>query len=230
MRRPLRSGGSRRPPRNGVSAALARDQFETGFFSNNAQTSLAIVIPDVIEDDEAGKIADRFVQQHTGANAWRPAVVSNGADIKPLAITQRDAQYIESKQFSIEEIARMFNISAVGMLRQAVGEGSATADDFERFLKVDMAPRLRRIEMTFGADRDLFPPDEDLFPEFLPDAILKPDIQSRFAAYKDAVQGGWMTANEIRERENFPARDDGDGLQVTPVGGAPNPSQGGEDG
>ncbi len=56
----------------------------------------------------------------------------------------------------------------------------------------------------------------------LADAVLRPDIQTRYDAYRLARQGGWVTANEIREKENLPPHAQGDELQVTPVGGAPN--------
>ena len=211
--------------RETLGAALARQQYEGKFFTNNAQTSLALVVPDPVPDDQAQEIVDRFVEQHTGRNAYRPAFLSGGGDIKTLSISQHDAQYIEQQQFGIEDTARMFHITAVGMLRQAMQGAQPAKDDFERFLKVDLAPRLRRIEMAFKIDEDLFPRGDELFPEFLTDAILKPDIQARFAAYKDAVQGGWMEGNEIRERENLPQHPDGSGLQKTPVGGAPNPAE-----
>jgi HK97 family phage portal protein len=209
--------------REALGGSLARETYEAGFFSNNAQVNLALVAPDPVADDVAQEMVDRFVEQHTGRNAYRPAFLHSGADIKQLSINQRDAQYIEQKQFSIEEIARVFHITAVGMLRQAATGAPSANDDFERFLKVDLAPRLRRIEMAFKGDPDLFPRGGQLFPEFLTDAVLRPDIQSRYAAYKDAAQGGWLEGNEIRERENLPVHPQGYGLQQTPVGGAPNP-------
>jgi len=201
--------------------ALGRESFEQSFFNNNAQTTIAIVVPGPITDQEGQEIADRFVLQHTGANAYRPAVVSDGGDIKPLTLPQKDAQFIESKNFAIQDICRIFGISAMGLLDPTLSKGAG--DDFERLLKVDLAGRLRRIEMAFWGDRDVFPDREELFPEFLADAVLKPDIQSRYAAYKDGIQGGWLTANDIRPKENLPLHPDGDSLQITPVGGAPNP-------
>jgi len=71
-------------------------------------------------------------------------------------------------------------------------------------------------------DPDLFPSTSDLFPEFLTAAVLKPSMTTRFAAYKDARQGGWATPNEIRANENLPPIEGGDELLQTPVGGAPN--------
>lgn len=210
--------------RETLGVALAQQDYEGRFYSNNAQTTVAIVIPEMISDDEATGIADLYVAQHTGPNAMRPAVIRGGGDIKQLSISARDAQYVETRQMSLEDVARMFHLSAVGMLSRPTNAAVDTAsDDFERFLKVDLAPRLRRIEMALRSDVDLFPPIADLGAEFLTDAVLKPDIKTRYEAFRLAKQGGWMTANEIRERENLPPHDQGNELQETPVGGAPNP-------
>jgi len=107
-----------------------------------------------------------------------------------------------------------------------VGNGTvnqSAAEDFERFLKLDLAPRLARIEQAFRADRDFFGIDTDQFPEFLADAVLRPDVKTRYEAYRLARQGGWLAPNEIRDRENLPPKEGGDEIQETPVGGAPNP-------
>jgi HK97 family phage portal protein len=210
--------------RETLGVALAQQDYEGRFYSNNAQTTVAIVVPEMISDEEAAGIADLFVVQHTGPNAFRPAVIRGGGDVKQLSISAQDAQYIQTRQMGLEDVARMFHLSAVGMLSRPTGTAVAEAsDDFERFLKVDLSPRLRRIELALRGDQDLFPRNLDLFPEFLTDAVLKPDIKTRYEAFRLAKQGGWMTANEIRERENLPPHDQGDVLQETPVGGAPNP-------
>lgn len=216
--------------RESLGVALAQQDYEGRFYSNAARATVAIIVPDFISDDEANAMADLFVAQHTGPNAYRPAVLRGGGDLKQLSISARDAQYVESRAMSLEDVARMFHISAIGMLARGLDTSTNKAnEDFERFLKVDLAPRLRRIEMALRGDTDLFPQTDDLFPEFLTDAVLKPDIRTRYEAYRHARQGGWLEANEIRDRENMPEHPEGSGLQQTPVGGAPNPT-GGNDG
>jgi phage portal protein BeeE len=66
-------------------------------------------------------------------------------------------------------------------------------------------------------------PDNDPCVRFSTDHLVRADIHARFAAYTSARQGGWMSANEIREMENLAPVDGGDTVQATPVGGAPNP-------
>jgi hypothetical protein len=89
-------------------------------------------------------------------------------------------------------------------------------------LKLFVMPRLKRIERAFAADEDLFW-SSGLIGEFLTEGLERADVVTRYRAYKDARQGSWITANEIRRYENLPPAEGGDEIQVTPVGGAPNP-------
>jgi HK97 family phage portal protein len=210
--------------REAIGGALALQEYEGRFFQNNANPGGVIEVPGTITQEKAQLMVDYFVDRHSGLqNAHKPAVLYNGAQWKATGLSQEDAQFIESKNHTIEDIARIFRISAIGMLGAQLGAAANTAsDDFERFLKVDLAPRLRRIEMAFRMDLDLFGTGSELFCEFDANAILRPDIKTRYDAYRLARQGGWLTPNEIRENENLPPHELGDDILATPVGGAPN--------
>jgi HK97 family phage portal protein len=212
--------------RETIGKALATEEFESRFFSNNAVPPFALKVDGNLTQLQADEISQVWMERYSGVqNAFKPAILKNGAEPVKLGFNLADAQFIEQKHYSLTEIARIFRVSAVGLLGAfTTGREPTVAEDLHRFLQVDMAPRLARIEQALQRDPDLFP-DDTLFPEFLPDMVLRPDIQMRFAAYKDAAQGGWMTSNEIRERENLPPHPDGVSLQQTPVGGAPNQSQ-----
>lgn len=210
--------------REALGRALATEEFESRFYKNGAHSGLAIQVQGRPATKDVEEMRQWFMDKHSGlSNAHKPAILYNGATVEQLGLSLEDAQFIESRRFTVEEMARMLRISAVGML--APIENARTNDDFERFLKVDLAPRFRRIEMALKSDPDLFG-TSDLFPEFLADAVLRPDIKTRYEAYRQARQGGWMTPNDIRRLENLPPADGGDDIQVTPVGGAPNAGAG----
>lgn len=212
--------------RHALGSALGLHEFEGRFFANNASPGGAISVPGDVDKTTMDTYRDQWEENHAGLrNAHRPAVLKNGATWLPIGISLEDAQFIEAKGYSVEEIARIFRISSPAMLSAYMnGTVPDVSQDFERFLKVDMAPELTRIESAFRSDRDFFPTSDDLFPEFLADAVMRPDVKTRYDAYRLARQGGWITANELRALENLPPLDGGDELQQTPVGGAPNPS------
>lgn len=213
----------------GIASGLALKEFEGRFFSNGAQPGGAISIPAAsgdLDPDTVQNYRDQWDENHAGLhNSHRPAIFFNGATWQQIGVSLDDAQFIEANSFTIEEIARMFRISSPSMLSAYMnGEVPDVNEEFERFLKVDLAPELSRIETAFARDRDFFPASQDLFPEFLADAVLRPDVKTRYEAYRLARQGGWMAPNEVRALENLPPKEGGDEIQQTPVGGAPNPS------
>jgi len=212
--------------RETIGAALAARDYQSRFYSNGTALPGFITIPGPANQEDLDRFAAEWDQRHGGlANAHRPGMLGNGAGWIPTGLSMRDSQYIESQRFSGEEICRICMVTP-GMLGIAPGGGGglvvAADQDFQRFLQADLGPRLRRIEMALQRDRDLFPSTSDLFPEFLTAAVLKPSMTTRYAAHKDALQGGWETANEVRALENMPPKEGGDELQKTPVGGAPN--------
>ena len=123
----------------------------------------------------------------------------------------------------------MFGIPA-GMLDASdFNHASTPEQDMQRF-RLRLTPWLRRVESALETDPDLFPdvdvpgmPDADRVVRFNANELVRADLHQRFSAYTSARQGGWMSANEIRKQENLPPVEGGDQIQVTPVGGAPNP-------
>jgi hypothetical protein len=152
----------------------------------------------------------------------RAGILAGGADLEQVRVNLSDTTAIEAQRFGVFEVARMFNVPPT-LLGAFDSTFRATADEAAAFLKFCLGPRLRRIESALRADPDLFG-GTDLYPEFKVDALLRSDTAERYTAYKVAREAGWLSANEVRELENYPAVPDGDNVQQTPVGGAPNPT------
>lgn len=209
--------------REALGSQLALHQFEGRFFRNNARPGGVIEVPGDVTPDKLNKAREIWEESHRGPeNINRIGVLAFGAKYRDVGLSLKDAQFVEAKGFSVEEIARMFRVDPALLGEVVEGQRPQVSELFDRFLKLDLAPRLRRIEMALASDPDLFPSDGDLFPEFLTDAVLRPDAKTRYEAYRLARQGGWLAPNEIREKENLPPKDGGDEIQQTPVGGAPN--------
>lgn len=214
--------------RNALGNAVALSDFVSRYFANDASPGLALKIPGTITSQQAKQILDIWQNTHGGVmNAHRPAVLASGAELDKVPISLEDALVVEAQQFTIREIARIWNLPPSLLGAEGAATASSAAEEADRFLRFSLGPRLRRIELAFRADPDLFA-GTDLFPEFLIDSLLRPDTATRYTAYVAARQAGWLSANEIRELENRPPVEGGDDIQMTPVGGAPNPQGGGE--
>ena len=211
--------------RNSLGNAVAMAEFVGRYFANDASPGLAIKIPGSITTQQAKQILEVWQATHGGVtNSHRPAVLASGAELDKVPISLEDALAVEAQKFSIREVARIFNVPPSLLGAEGAATASSAHEEADRFLKFSLAPRLRRIELAFRADPDLFG-GTDLFPEFLVDSLLRPDTATRYAAYLSAKQGGWLSTNEIREMENRPPVEGGETVQITPVGGAPNPEE-----
>jgi HK97 family phage portal protein len=209
--------------RETLGGAIAARDFQTSFYRSGGSIPGVISVPGTPSQDSLDRLQLEYQQRHGGpSNAGRPLVLINDAKWQSTGITMKDAEYVLQQQFNDEQICRICRVNP-RMVGVNLSSQLSEDQDIDHFLQVDMAPRLRRIEMAVGRDPDLFPSASGLFPEFLTAAVLKPSLTARYAGYKNAIQGGWITANEVREKENMPAMEGGDVLQQTPVGGAPNP-------
>jgi HK97 family phage portal protein len=209
--------------RNSIAMSYAVQEYVGRYFQNDASPGLVIKVPGTLSNQQARQILEVFAANHSGlGNAHKPGILAGGADLEQVRVNLSDTTAIEAQRFGVFEVARMFNVPPT-LLGAFDSTFRATADEAAAFLKFCLGPRLRRIESALRADPDLFG-GTDLYPEFKVDALLRSDTAERYTAYKVAREAGWLSANEVRELENYPAVPDGDNVQQTPVGGAPNPT------
>ena len=208
--------------RHAIGVALAAEEFAGRAYANDATPGLAIKVPGNLGKQQATEMLGVWQVTHGGIhNARKPAVLTNGADIEKLSMSLADAELIDAMRFSVEQVARIFRIPPAMLGAPNAATNQTAEEESLRFVRYCLLPRLRRIEMALRADYDLFP-NGDLTPEWLVDGLLRADTATRYAAYVQARQAGWLSANEIRAFENLPPIEGGDEVQQTPVGGAPN--------
>jgi HK97 family phage portal protein len=215
--------------RNTLGTAIAASEFYGRFFANDATPGLVITASEGTTKAQRDEARDSWQAQHRGTpNSHKSVVLPNGYDVKSIGISPQDAQYIEGQRFNVEEVARMFRLHAYDIGGADDSPRAPLEEKNQRLLTFAIGPNLARIEQALATDADLFPdPDlapgePDLFCKFLPDGLLRADIGTRYAAYVQARQAGWLSANEIRAKEDLPPIEGGDEIQQTPVGGAPN--------
>jgi HK97 family phage portal protein len=206
-----------------LGVALAAEEYAGRMYANDATPGLAVTVPGNLGRQQAQEMLQVWNATHQGmANAGKPAILTNGATLNKLGMTMADAELIASRRYGVEEVARIFRIPPAMLGVESRASNISAEEESLRFVRYGLMPRLRRIEMALRADDDLFPVGSDLEPEWLVDGLLRADTQVRYAAYVQARQAGWLSANEIRALENYPPVKGGDEVQQTPVGGAPN--------
>lgn len=219
--------------RHMLGNALAQQEYAGRYYANDGSPGGVITVQGQMTKEKREEIREAWESRHRGSTAaHRVAVLTGGATFDTVGINLRDAQWAEGNLTNAQEIARMFGIPASMIDAMSFNHASTPEQDQQRFL-MRLAPWLRRVESALESDTDLFPdmdvagqPDNDPCVRFNTDHLVRADIHARFAAYTSARQGGWMSANEIREMENLAPVEGGDTVQATPVGGAPNPDGG----
>lgn len=221
--------------RHTIGNALGLEEFQGRYFANDASPAVVIEVPGKADREQARLMLETWNTDHQGLpNARKPAVVWNGAKVSSIPVNMTDAQYIEAQRYGVEEIARITGVPA--SLLDASGSKTipSTEQDWLRFMRMCLYPRARRILASLHCDPDLFP-DKTVYPEFEYDAMLAVDAVSQATVDKEHVQSGIYLVDEIRARKGMgplpPIPADwtmapGMVPQLTPVGGAPNPTMG----
>ena len=211
--------------RNALGNAMALQEYQGRFWRNDATPGLVIKVPGQLGKQQAAQVLQVWSDTHGGlSNSHRPAILAGGADLD--RIPAMDAEWVETQRLNVLDVARIFRVPPwlLAVENSTLPGGNPEADSL-RFLLYSLGPRLRRIELALRADSDLFGIGSPLFPEFLVDSLLRTDTKERYESYKAARQAGWLSPNEIRLLENYPPSDQpgANDIQLTPVGGAPNP-------
>ncbi len=210
--------------RDPLGAQLAAQRFEGSYFRNSARPDVAVIFPQGVTQEQGNLWTDNWNTKFQGPdNAVKAVPLGGGATIQPIPINMRDAQFIESRQLGVADVARIVDVEAE--LLGAEGLARTTDMAMDRFLAFQLPPRLARITSALKADPDFR--WASLYPEFMHiDPMVFASPVTRAAVQHQQVQTGTLLVDEARADNGRSPLPDGVGQipQVTPVGGAPNPN------
>lgn len=198
--------------KNAIGLAIATEEYGAKFFANGAAPSGVLEHPGTIKDPS--RLRENWNSTFGGsANSGKVAVLEEGMKYTPISISPEQAQFLETRKFQIDEIARIFRVPPhmVGDLEKS--SFSNIEQQSLEFVKYTLDPWVIRWEQSLS--RSLLNEDEKrkYFFKFNLEGLLRGDYESRMSGYAVARQNGWMSANDIRELENMdkiPAEDGGD--------------------
>ena len=188
--------------KNSIGLAIATEEYGAKFFANGAAPSGVLEHPGTLKDPT--KVRDSWNSAYQGSsNAHRVAVLEEGLKYTPIGISPEQAQFLETRKFQINEIARIFRVPPhmVGDLEKS--SFSNIEQQSLEFVKYTLDPWVIRWEQAMV--RALLSPldKEKYFIKFNVDGLLRGDYQSRMNGYAIGRQNGWMSANDIRTLENL---------------------------
>lgn len=188
--------------KNAVGLGIATEEYGAKFFANDASPSGILEHPGVLKNPD--KVRESWNKLFRGSvNSHQIAVLEEGLKYQPIGISPDQAQFLETRKFQLNEIARIFRVPPhmVGDLEKS--SFSNIEQQSLEFVKYTLEPWLMRWEQAMG--RRLFTEGEkeSYFIRFNVEGLLRGDYESRMNGYAVARQNGWMSANDIRELENL---------------------------
>ena len=198
--------------KNAIGMAIACEEYGAKFFANGAAPGGVLEHPGTIKDP--ARVRESW--QHTfggSGNANKIAVLEEGMKYTPIGISPEQAQFLETRKFQINEIARIFRVPPhmVGDLEKS--SFSNIEQQSLEFVKYTLDPWIVRWEQSIMRSLLLQSEKKEYFVKFNLEGLLRGDYQSRMNGYAIARQNGWMSANDTRELENqdrIPAEEGGD--------------------
>lgn len=197
--------------KNAIGLSLATEEFGATFFANGANPGGVLEHPGVVKDPD--RLRESWHAQFSGTNSHKVAVLEEGLKFHQMSIPPEDAQFLETRKFQIDEIARIFRVPPhmVGDLEKS--SFSNIEQQSLEFVKYTLDPWVVRWEQALQQALILPSEKASLFIKFNLDGLLRGDYQSRMNGYATGRQNGWLSANDIRELENMnriPAEEGGD--------------------
>jgi HK97 family phage portal protein len=186
--------------RQGIGLALAAEEYGARLFGMGSLMGGVLQTDAELDENEAKALKDRWREKVAGlAKAHDIIVLDSGAKYVPISIPPDQAQFLESRKFQVAEIARIFGVPPE-MVAAEAGNSLTYANVEQRsidFLTYGLRPWLTRLEHALGS---LLPRGQ--YCKFNAAGLLRTDLKTRYQSYKLALEGGWLTLDEVRELED----------------------------
>ena len=189
--------------KNAVGLALATEDYGAAFFANGANPGGVLEHPGVIKPEQADRLRESWQSQFGGANAHKVAVLEEGLKFHQMSIPPEQAQFLETRKFQINEIARIFRVPPhmVGDLEKS--SFSNIEQQSLEFVKYTLDPWVVRWEQSLQQALILPSEKATIFIKFNLDGLLRGDYQSRMQGYSTGIQNGFMSVNDVRGLEDM---------------------------
>jgi HK97 family phage portal protein len=187
--------------RNAVGLSLAAEDFGSTFFANGANPGGILEHPGVVKNHDL--LRESWREQFGGKSAHSIAVLEEGLKFHPMSIPPDQAQFLETRKFQIEEIARIFRVP----LHMLGDLEHATFSNVEHlsldFVKFSLEPWVVRWEQSMM--QTLLLPSErgELFIKFNLDGLMRGDYESRMRGYATGIQNGFLSPDDVRSLEDL---------------------------
>lgn len=190
--------------RQTIGLGLASEEFQARYFSQGTQIGGFVQMENELSDEAFERFKQQINEKYKGLqNSHGLIILEDGAKYEPVKISMEDAQFLESRQFTIKEIARWF-----GVKPHMIGDLSdATFSNIEHqgmeAVRYTFRPRIVRWEEALNNKLIPGPEQNQYYFKFSMEGLLRGDVKTRYEAYRMGIQDGWLNADEVRRMEDL---------------------------
>lgn len=190
--------------KQGIGLATAQDQHGAAMFRNRARPGVLLKMPGVLTQQQRSTIRESFDANFSGAmNAGKMFLLEAGMELAgTVGFSAEDSQFLQSRQFSVQEIARWFRVSPTMIGDLSRSTYSNSEQEQLSFLQHSLRPWLVNIEAELNLK--LFPSRTQFFAEFDMSGFQRADQATRYEAYSKGLTAGFLTVGDVRSWENLP--------------------------
>ncbi|BAK83957.1 phage portal protein [Komagataeibacter medellinensis] len=195
-----------------MGVAIAAQRHAAILFRQGNQTGGVLSTDKPLSPEGAVQIANEVANHYQGVeNSSKPMVLGSGMTYERMTLTNEEAQFLESRRFSVEEICRIFRVPPHKVQHLVGGTFSDIENEEQAYINDTLQPVATEIEQM-GSERLLFEDDIaagiELYFDF--DSLLRGNQKARYEAYSIGTQTGILSVNEARAREGLPPIEGGD--------------------
>lgn len=197
--------------REAIGLGMAAQTYGARFFGNNARPDGVLTTPNRLSEDGWNKLKTRWEDAHKGLEqSHRMALLEEGVTWQTVGVPAKDSQLLETRQFEVGDVARMYQIPLHMLSEMSRATFSNIEHQGIEFVQYTLARWLKKFESE--ANRKLIRPVQQgrFFAEFTVEGLLRGDSDARSKFYREMFNNGFMTINEVRRLENL-NKIDGDG-------------------
>jgi HK97 family phage portal protein len=188
-----------------IELAQAEQDHGRNTFTNGAKLLGVLKFPGKLKPEQRQAIATSWSSQHAGgSNSGRTAILEEGVDFQSVSMTLEDSEWIAARQFSVEEVCRLFRVppTIVGDLRH--GNYSNSMELARQFVTMSLRRHLVAWEQAIAKQLLTEAGRRVYFAEHQVEGLLRGDSANRAAFYSSGIASGWMLPSEARRLENLP--------------------------
>ena len=221
--------------REAIGLSLSAEEYGARFFSNDAAPGGVLETLGTLKEDAQARLKKSWQAANSGgANAHKVAILEQGLTWKSVGLANKDSQFLETRNFQVEDIARMFRVPSImiGHSDKAATFASVEQQSLN-FVTYSLMAWLVNIEKS--ADKNLLNAKEQkkFFTEHNVNGLLRGDRKTRNESYAIGIQNRYLSVNEVRTMENMNKVEGGDVYENpnispgTPDSGTTEPTEGG---